>query len=89
MQNNDNLVYCQSTCCVFRKLLIKHIKKSPPKTLIARLDDELHMLGPKAISDDVFCLTMLRNTGRQRLDDPDTQLVQYFILYNTVMRRIT
>ena len=58
------------------------------KTLIARLDDELHRLGPKAISDDVFCLVMLRNTGMQRLDDPDSQLVQYFILYNTVMRRI-
>jgi len=58
------------------------------KTLMARVDDELHRLGPKAISDDVFCLTMLRNTGKQRLDDPDSQLVQYFVIYNTVMRRI-
>tara|TARA_R100000750_G_scaffold38097_1_gene24540 strand:- start:2 stop:448 length:447 start_codon:yes stop_codon:yes gene_type:complete len=58
------------------------------KTLIGRLDDELQRLGPKAISDDVFCLTMLRNTGKQRLDDPDSQLVQYFIMYNTVMRKI-
>ena len=58
------------------------------KTLIARLDDELHRFGPAALSDDVFCLTMLRNTGRQRLDDPDSQLVQYFITYNTIMWRV-
>jgi len=58
------------------------------KQLIARLDDELHRLGPKEISDDVRCLTMLRNTGKQRLDDPDSQAVQYFITYNTVMQRI-
>jgi len=58
------------------------------KTLISRLDDELHMLGPKAISDTVFCNTMLRNTGKQRFDDPDSQLVKYFIVYNAIMRRV-
>jgi len=58
------------------------------KLLIGRLDDELHRLGPKAISDDVRCLVMLRNTGKQRLDDPYSQLVQYFIVYNTIMQRI-
>ncbi len=58
------------------------------KTIISRIDDELHRLGPKAISDDVFCLCMLRNTGKQRLDDPITNLVRYFILYTMKCRRI-
>jgi len=58
------------------------------KTLIARVDDELQRLGPKAISDDVFCLMMIRNSGKQRFDDPESQLVQYAITYRSAMRRI-
>ncbi|MDO8715324.1 MAG: minor capsid protein [Dehalococcoidales bacterium] len=58
------------------------------KTIIARIDDELHQLGPKALNDTVFCLSMIRNTDKQRLDDPETKLVQYFITYATNCRRI-
>lgn len=68
------------------------VRSSDPddaKKIIARVDDELHQLGPKAISSTVYCLKMLRNTGRQRLDDPHNKLVQYFIIYDTTMRRIS
>lgn len=58
------------------------------KTIMARVDDELHQLGPKALNDTVFCLSMLRNTDKQRLDDPETKLVQYFITYSLRCRRI-
>jgi len=71
----------------FVQVWVRSDSVSTAKTLMARVDDKLHRLGPKAISDDVFCLTMLRNTDKQRLDDPDSQLVQYFVIYNTVMRR--
>lgn len=59
------------------------------KTICARIDDELHQLGPKALNATVYCLCMLRNTGKQRLDDEDQKLVQYFIVYNLKCRRIT
>lgn len=59
------------------------------KTIMRRLDDELHQLGPRALSDEIFCLCCLRNTGMQRLDDPDNKLVQYFVIYNFICRKIT
>ena len=59
------------------------------KLLIARIDDLLHQLGPKALNATVKCLGMFRNVGRQRLDDPENGLVQYFITYNMSCVRIT
>ncbi len=59
------------------------------KTIMARVDDELHQFGPKALNSTVFCLCMLRNADKQRLDDPMTKLVQYFITYQLQCRRIT
>ena len=58
------------------------------KVLIARIDDLLHQLGPKALNATVKCLAMFRNVGRQRLDDPENDLVQYFITYNMSCVRI-
>ena len=66
------------------------VRSSDPddaKTVIARVDNELQQFGPEALNASVFCLSMLRNTGRQRLDDIHNKLVQYFIIYNAVMRR--
>ena len=58
------------------------------KVLIARIDDLLHQLGPRALNASVFCLAMFRNVGRQRLDDLESGLVQYFITYNMSCVRI-
>jgi len=58
------------------------------KKLMLRVDDELHQLGPKQLNDEVFCHSMLRNTGKQRVDDPVTKLAQYFVTYNVICSRV-
>jgi hypothetical protein len=58
------------------------------KTIISRIDDELHQFGPNPLNATVFCLCCLRNTDKQRLDDPETKLVQYWITYALQCRRI-
>lgn len=58
------------------------------KTLMSRIDDELHQYGPNAFNASVFCFCCLRNTDRQRFDDPDANLVRYFIIYSLQCRRI-
>ena len=55
-------------------------------TLMKRIDTLLHRFGPKAINDDLFGLSIVRNTGIQRLDDPVTNLVQFFAVYASIVR---
>ena len=56
------------------------------RLLIRKIDKILHRYGPGLISEDVYIWSMLRNTNPQRLDDPDANLPQYFILYDVICR---
>ncbi len=54
--------------------------------LIRKIDEKLHRFGPGLLSDNIYIWSMLRNTNPQRLDDPDANMPQYFILYDVICR---
>ena len=58
------------------------------KLLSRKIDQKLHRFGPGILSSDIYVWSMLRNTNPQRLDDPDSNLAQYFILYDVVCREL-
>ena len=56
--------------------------------IMKRVDTLLHRFGPKALNADLFGLSIVRNTGIQRLDDPVTNLVQFFAVYAAIVRAV-
>lgn len=56
--------------------------------LMKRIDILLHRLGPKALTTEVKGLSIVRNTGWQRLDDLEIDAVQFFSVFNSTVCQV-